>query len=93
MTEAPVLIEIYFTEATALTRRLDKVAPEIAAVAPIRHEKVGRNDNFFDLGGHSLLAMQVAYRVEQEIGRRVPPMDLLLQTLTQFAAAAEAASR
>ena len=46
---------------------------------------IGPKDNFFDLGGHSLLAMQVVFRVEKEVGPQVHPMELLLNSLEQFA--------
>ena len=42
-------------------------------------------DNFFELGGHSLLAMKVTFQVEKELGIDVRPMELLLQSLAQFA--------
>jgi amino acid adenylation domain-containing protein len=34
--------------------------------------RVGVNDNFFDLGGHSILAMQLAARVHNAFGVRLP---------------------
>ncbi|WP_460732403.1 amino acid adenylation domain-containing protein, partial [Lysobacter tyrosinilyticus] len=34
----------------------------------LRVDTVGRNDHFFALGGHSLLAMQMAARVQQQLG-------------------------
>ena len=49
-------------------------------------DQVGLKDNFFDLGGHSLLAMRVIFRMEKETGQKFFPIELLLQTLEQFAA-------
>ena len=49
-------------------------------------DEIAVQDNFFDLGGHSLLAMKVVFRVERKIGHKVFPIELLLQTLEQFAA-------
>ena len=48
-------------------------------------EGVGANDNFFDLGGHSLLSMQVIFRVEEKLGARLTPRDIVLNTLGQLA--------
>jgi acyl-coenzyme A synthetase/AMP-(fatty) acid ligase/acyl carrier protein len=52
--------------------------------------RVGVHDNFFDLGGHSLLCLPVMTRLEKQIGVRITPRDLILQTLGQLAAACEA---
>jgi acyl-coenzyme A synthetase/AMP-(fatty) acid ligase len=59
----------------------------------LERERVSLHDNFFDLGGHSLLSMKVVARLEDEIGERVNPRELIFQTLEQFAAACEAQSR
>ncbi len=48
-------------------------------------DEVSVHDNFFDLGGHSLLAMRVAVRIEERLGVRVQPMELLVNTLEQMA--------
>jgi len=53
-------------------------------------DRVGLRDNFFELGGHSLLAMRVASKVQEALGGRVQPLELLLQTLAQFAAMCDA---
>ena len=42
----------------------------------LRIARVGRADNFFDLGGHSLLVMQVASRMQNALGVRLPIKDL-----------------
>jgi acyl carrier protein len=50
-------------------------------------DRVGVQDNFFDLGGHSLLCLPVMARLEKELGIRITPRDLILQTLGQLATA------
>ena len=72
--------ESFVPPSTEMERFLSGVWSEVLEV-----EKVGATDNFFDLGGHSLLAMRVAFRVEKEFGFRVLPMEMLIQTLSQFA--------
>ncbi|HEY7557690.1 MAG TPA: amino acid adenylation domain-containing protein [Candidatus Binatia bacterium] len=52
-------------------------------------DRVGVQDNFFDLGGHSLLCLPVMARLEKELGIRITPRDLILQTLGQLATACE----
>ncbi len=59
----------------------------------LERKQVSLHDNFFDLGGHSLLSMKVVARLEDEIGERVNPRELIFQTLEQFAAACEAQRR
>ncbi len=39
-------------------------------------QSVGRDDNFFDLGGHSLLLTEVHGRLERQLGRQVPLLEL-----------------
>jgi len=52
-------------------------------------EQVSVYDNFFDLGGHSLLAMQVIAELEEKLGLRSNPRELMFQTLGQLAAACD----
>ncbi|TMJ07570.1 MAG: amino acid adenylation domain-containing protein, partial [Bacillati bacterium ANGP1] len=52
-------------------------------------DRVSRYDNFFDLGGHSLLAMRVVAGLEEHLGLRINPGELMFQTLGQLAAACE----
>ncbi len=52
-------------------------------------EKVGVRDNFFDIGGHSLLAMRMIVQIEKEIGCRISPREVIVQTLGQIAALCE----
>ena len=53
-------------------------------------DAVGIHDNFFDLGGHSLLAMKAVFRLEEQIGERLSPMDLLVPDLGEFARTCDA---
>jgi acyl transferase domain-containing protein/NADP-dependent 3-hydroxy acid dehydrogenase YdfG len=72
----------------------DHVAPRTpteVALARIWHELLGLEaisiyDNFLDIGGHSLLAMRALLRIEKELGVRLGPSPLNLQTLEQIAA-------
>jgi amino acid adenylation domain-containing protein len=47
--------------------------------------RVSVHDNFFDLGGHSLLSLRVLARIEERIGCRLKPRELIFQTLEQVA--------
>jgi acyl carrier protein len=55
----------------------------------LRLDRVSVYDNFFDLGGHSLLAMQAIAKLDQKLGVRLKPKDLLFQTLCQLASVCE----
>ncbi|MGH7269517.1 MAG: condensation domain-containing protein [Polyangiaceae bacterium] len=78
----------------ATTEVHEHVAPRTAAekyVAMIWREalgvaRIGVYENFFDLGGHSLLCFRTIARIEREIGQRVSPKVVLLNTLEQVAA-------
>jgi thioesterase domain-containing protein len=52
--------------------QLAEIWEELLGIHPI-----GTQDNFFDLGGHSLLAVQMAHRIEQICGERLPLAALL----------------
>lgn len=54
-------------------------------------ERVCVDDNFFDLGGHSLLSMKVIARIHEELGPRLRPRLLVLNTLAEIAAACDSA--
>jgi amino acid adenylation domain-containing protein len=65
--------------------------PAEIAVAAIWSEvlkggTVHRDDNFFDIGGHSLASMQVIARIEKNLGVKIPPAALMMETLEQVAA-------
>jgi len=51
----------------------------------LRIDCVGRFDNFFDLGGYSLAAVRVVARLEEKLGVRINPRQMLFQTLSQLA--------
>ena len=65
---------------STLERRLAEIFSEALKVP-----KVGVYDNFFDLGGHSLLCFRVIERIERELGKRLSPRTLLLNSLEQVA--------
>jgi len=65
---------------TATERRLAELFSEALHVP-----RVGVYDNFFDLGGHSLLCFRVIERIERELGKRLSPRTLLLNSLEQVA--------
>ena len=71
--------------ATPLERQLASIWADVIGL-----EAVGADDNFFDLGGHSLSCMRAVYRMSEATGRRFDPRSLMLQTLRQVAAEAEA---
>ena len=52
-------------------------------------DRIGVHDNFFDLGGHSLLSIELITKIEQEVGVRLGPRDIMLQTLRQLAASVD----
>ncbi|HUS25299.1 MAG TPA: amino acid adenylation domain-containing protein [Candidatus Binatia bacterium] len=54
------------------------------------HDGVGVDDRFLDVGGHSLLAVQVAARLRQAFGVRVPLREVMTASLAQVAAACQA---
>ncbi len=52
-------------------------------------DRIGVHDNFFDLGGHSLLLLTVIGEVENQLGVRLDPGDLVRPTLGQLASLCE----
>lgn len=54
----------------------------------LRVEDVGLDDDFFDLGGHSLLGVELAYEIEERLGR-VCTLTMLFRNPTVRALAAE----
>ena len=74
----------YVSPRTPIERAIADVWQEILGV-----ERVSAHDNFFDLGGHSLLSLKVITRIEEKIGQRIHPREMILQTLGQIASACE----
>ena len=66
---------------TATERRIADIWQRILGVAAVSVE-----DNFFDIGGHSLLSMRVVAAIEQELGCRLSPRVMFLESLRQIAA-------
>ncbi len=68
-----------------------QATPAETAIAAIWEELLGvggvqSGDNFFELGGHSLLAMRAAAKMEQQLGVRIDPRRLTVESLGQLAA-------
>lgn len=72
-------------EVTPPTTETEKTIAGIWA-ALLQTENIGVDDNFFDIGGHSLLAMELIYKIHEECGVRVSPLDILVNTLEQISA-------
>jgi Phosphopantetheine attachment site len=68
---------------------VEQLLAQIFAEA-LRVPRVGIYDNFFDLGGHSLLCFRVIERIERELGKRLSPRTLLLNSLEQVASELDA---
>ncbi|HWP20996.1 MAG TPA: amino acid adenylation domain-containing protein [Burkholderiaceae bacterium] len=50
---------------------------------------IGLTDNFFDLGGHSLSAVRAIAKIEERLGVRLAPQQLIFETLQQVAASVD----
>jgi amino acid adenylation domain-containing protein len=61
----------YVEPRSDLERRIAALWREVLGV-----EQVGVRHNFFDLGGHSLLLVRLHARLEEELGRELPLVDL-----------------
>lgn len=85
--DRPAMADAWLAPETPLEMCLATIWRDVLAV-----ERVGKTDNFFDLGGNSLLSMVFIARVEQQLGVRLTPRDVIFQTLGQLAAVC-AASR
>ncbi len=48
-------------------------------------KQVYLDDHFFDIGGHSLLAVKVISRIEKELGVRLNPRNIVMQSLAEIA--------
>jgi amino acid adenylation domain-containing protein len=77
----PALDEAFVAPRTELERLLAGIWQELLGL-----DRVGVYDNFFDLGGHSLLSLQAIARMEQRLGVRINPWEMIRQTLGQLAA-------
>ncbi len=53
--------------------------------AAIGVEQVSADSYFFEIGGHSLLALEVVYKIEAELGLKLQPQELLMNSLEQIA--------
>jgi amino acid adenylation domain-containing protein len=76
--------ETYVRPATAIERAIGEAWEEVLGV-----DRVSAHDNFFDLGGHSLLSLKAIAKIEERIGQRIQPRDMVLQTLRQIASVYE----
>lgn len=78
----------YAAPANSIEKRITAVWQEV-----LKLDRIGANDNFFDLGGHSLLLVQVSSRLEKELSRKVPVMELFkyptIHTLSSYLAKAD----
>ncbi|ABA24430.1 Amino acid adenylation [Trichormus variabilis ATCC 29413] len=61
--ERPQLEQVYIAPQTDLQRQLTNIWSDVLNIEP-----VGIDDNFFDLGATSTLIMQIAVRVQQQLG-------------------------
>ncbi|AUT02002.1 thioester reductase [Nostoc sp. CENA543] len=61
--ERPQLEQVYIAPQTDLQRQLASIWSDVLNIEP-----VGIDDNFFDLGATSTLIMQIAARLQQELG-------------------------
>ncbi|MEM9297389.1 MAG: condensation domain-containing protein [Bacteroidota bacterium] len=52
---------------TEMEKKLVEIWQELLEVQP-----VSTHHNFFELGGHSLKAMEIIYRIEEELGMKIP---------------------
>ena len=69
--ERPQLEQAYIAPQTDLERLLAGILSELLKI-----DRVGIDDNFFDLGGTSISILQVAVRVQQELGIELPAVKL-----------------
>jgi amino acid adenylation domain-containing protein len=69
--ERPQLEQAYIAPQSNLERLLASILSELLKI-----DRVGIDDNFFDLGGTSISLLQVAVRVQQELGIELPTVKL-----------------
>ena len=69
--ERPQLEQAYIAPQTDLERLLAGILSELLKI-----DRVGIDDNFFDLGGTSISILQVAMRLQQELGIELPTVKL-----------------
>ncbi len=69
---------------TTVERAVAEIWAEVLSV-----NDISVHDNFFDIGGHSLNSIQVVARLEKQLGVKVHPGHLILESLEQISAACE----
>lgn len=83
--DRPEMSTPYLAPQGQLERTLAQIWQQVLEV-----DRVGLQDNFFDLGGHSLLLADVHQRLQQQLNRSLPLMDLFrYPTIAALAAALE----
>ena len=82
--DRPSIEGTFVAPVTSLEKHIAEIWQDVLGL-----DRVGRYDNFFDLGGHSLLSMRVVARLEDKLGLRLNPAELIFQTLAQLASSCE----
>ncbi|CAG0930622.1 nonribosomal peptide synthetase DhbF [Thermoflexales bacterium] len=67
----PALEADYVAPQTELENIVTHIWQEVLQV-----QQVGVNDNFFDLGGHSILVVQIQMKIQEQLGYRVPLVEM-----------------
>ena len=82
---ARTAVDAFVAPATEIERKLAEIWLDVLPV-----DRIGAHDKFMDLGGHSLLLIPVLARIEKDLNLRLLPGEVILATLRQLAATAEA---